>query len=360
MKERIFNLMIAIIVLLMIGLPLQAQSWLVYDGGVLPAATGNGDDSLDISNIADNSPGAGMVQEIIDDPDITGNKIFKYLHPDGKQTFRHYFADTYVDSSFTLVARLKGDSDSLYERAFDIRWDNKAAGTRDELRIWTHTDTLELEKADLMAPLGGSAADWHTYRIAVSGDVATVYIDENPVPVISGTTTASTSSAYIKLGDGSGDAIGGYLDWFVLDTSGGYAPGEGAAFPEGFKIDGIVEEGPAWLVYDGSVLPDETTDEGSSLDLSNIADNSPGAGMIKEIIDDPEISGNKIFKYLHPDGKQTFRHYFADDYIDSSFTIVTRLKGDPDSLYERAFDIRWDNKAAGTRDELRIWTHTDT
>lgn len=359
MKKRFIFGVLSISIILMIGVPLQAQSWQVYDGGVLPSATGSGEDSLDISNVSDDSPGAGMVQEIMDDPDISGNKIFKYLHPDGKTTFRHYFDDAFVDSNFTMVARIKGELDEAYDRAFDIRWDNKAAGTRDELRIWTHRDSLELEKADIYAPVGGSISDWHTYRIVVTGDIATIYIDENSTPIVSGTTTASTSNSYLKLGDGSGDAIGGYLDWFVLDTSGAYGPGEGADFPAGLYVDGLVTE-PEWMVYDGSVLPSETSDADGGLDISNVSDNSPGDGMVQEIIDDPSISGNKIFKYLHPDGKTTFRHYFDDSFTDSSFTIIARIKGELDEAYDRAFDIRWDNKAAGTRDELRLWTHRDS
>ncbi|MDZ7722650.1 MAG: T9SS type A sorting domain-containing protein [candidate division KSB1 bacterium] len=48
----------------------------------------------------------------------------------------------------------------------------------------------------------------------------------------------STSDNYIKIGDGSGEAIGGYLDWCILDLSDAYAPGEGEPFPEGLIVDG--------------------------------------------------------------------------------------------------------------------------
>ncbi|MDZ7722648.1 MAG: hypothetical protein U5R06_07485 [candidate division KSB1 bacterium] len=57
----------------------------------MPENTGGGGDTLDITSVSDNSPGADMVQEIIDDPDIEGNKLLKYLQPDGKTMFRHYF-----------------------------------------------------------------------------------------------------------------------------------------------------------------------------------------------------------------------------------------------------------------------------
>ena len=355
MRKKVTVGAISIMFMLLAFVPLNAQGWQIYDGGVLPAATGSGGDSLDISNVADDSPGAGLIAEIIDDPDIAGNKIFKYLHPDGKTTYRHYFDDSYSDSNLTIVARIKAEDDAAYDRAFDIRWDNKNAGTRDELRIWTHSDTLELEKADLKKGAGVDLVQWHTFRIVVSGDMSTVYVDEDPTPVVTGVTTASTTSGYLKLGDGSGDAIGGYLDWFVLDTSGAFAPGAGTPIPAELFVDG----GQKWLVYDGGVLPGETGSGGDSLDISNVSDDSPGAGMVQEIIEDHMIPGNKIFKYLQPDGKTNFRHYFPDSFTDSAFTIMARVKGEVDTTYDRAFDFEWRNGNAGTRDKLLLWTRTN-
>jgi len=354
-KTAIFGAICITFVLLAI-VPLNAQ-WQVYDGSVLPTATVDGPGLLNISNVADNSPGTDMVAEIIDDPDITGNKVFKYLQPTAgaKTTYRYYFPDSYADSNFTIVARIKGDTASVYDRAFDIRWDNKNAGTRDELRIWLADSVLELEKADLKVNSGAKLTEWHTYRIAVSGDVATVYVDEDPTPVISGVTTSSTTNAYMKLGDGSGDAIGGYLDWFALDTTGAYAPGQGTPIPTKLFVDGMPEP-PQWLVYDGSILPTETTDGPGLLDISTISDNSPGAGLVAEIIDDPDITGNKLLKYLNPDGKTSYRHNFGSEYTDSAFTIVARVKGDTSAVYDRAFDFEWRNGNAGTRDKLLLWT----
>lgn len=359
MKKTATISAICIMFMLLAFVPLNAQGWQIYDGGVLPTATGSGGDSLDISTVKDESPGAGLIAEIVDDPDIVGNKIFKYLHPDGKTTYVYNFDDIYADSNFTIVARIKGDTAAVYDRAFDIRWDNKNAGTRDELRIWMADSVLELEKADLKVNSGVKLTEWHTYRIAVSGDLSTVYVDEDPTPVVSGVTTATTTNAYMKLGDGSGDAIGGYLDWFVLDTSGAFAPGEGLPIPAELYVDGGPVM-PEWLVYDGSILPTATADGPGLLNLSDVSDSSPGAGIVAEIIDDTDIIGNKIFKYLHPDGKTTYRHFFDDAYTDSNFTLMARIKGEDDTAYDRAFDIRWDNKNAGTRDELRIWTHRDT
>ncbi|MGC9364055.1 MAG: T9SS type A sorting domain-containing protein [Fidelibacterota bacterium] len=351
-KSAIFGV-ICIVFALLAFIPLKAQ-WQVYDGSVLPAETGSSG-TLDISSVSDDSPGLDMVQEIIDDPDIPGNKIFKYLQPNGKTNFRHYFSDTYADSAFTIVARVKGDTASVFDRAFDFEWRNGNAGTRDKLLLWTQDNLLELDNNGAKIDPGVSISDWHTYRITVFGDTATIFIDENPVPVHKAGTSNSTSDKYFKMGDGSGDAIGGYMDWCALDTSGAYAPGEGTPIPAELYVDGTPIP-PSWKVYDGSVLPGETTGEGDNLDISSVSDDSPGLDMVQEIIDDPDIPGNKIFKYLQPNGKTNFRHYFSDTYADSAFTIVARVKGDTASVFDRAFDFEWRNGNAGTRDKLLLWT----
>ncbi len=353
------------------GLPIPAElyvdgaplppSWKVYDGSVLPGATTGEGDQLDISSVSDDSPGEDMVQEIIDDPDISGNKIFKYLQPNGKTNFRHLFADSYTDSAFTIVTRVRGDTSSVFDRAFDFEWRNGNAGSRDKLLLWTQDNLLELDNDGAKVDPGVAISDWHTYRIVVNGDMATIYIDENPVAVHSATTANTTSDKYLKIGDGSGDAIGGYMDWCILDMSGAYAPGEGLPIPSNLYVDGGPEPViPKWLVYDANVLPTETTSGGDTLDLSNLSDNTPGTGMIEEIVDDPDISGNKVFKYLHPDGKRMYRHYFDEEYTDSSFTMIVRIKGENDPTYDRIFDLQWQNGNAGTRDELRIWAADST
>ncbi|MBN1154466.1 T9SS type A sorting domain-containing protein, partial [candidate division KSB1 bacterium] len=335
--------------------------WRVYDGSILPTETGSEGDSLDLSNLADEAPGAGLIEEIIDDPDIAGNKIFKYLHPDGKRMYRHYFDDAYADSEFTMIARVRGENDPVYDRVFDLQWHNGNAGTRDELRLWGADSTFELEKVDLKVKLDVNLYTWHTIRIVVKGDLSTVYMDENSEPIVSGVSTSSTTAKYIKVGDGSGEAIGGYMDWFIVTLKGAFAPGEGPAIPEGLFVDtGEQPIVPKWLVYDASILPSETGSEGDSLDLTVVSDNSPGPGLVEEIIDDTDIEGNKLLKYLHPDGKKMYRHNFYEGYEDSAFTMMARVKGENDPAYDRVFDLQWRNGVANSRDELRIWPADST
>lgn len=232
-----------------------AQGWNVYDASVLPVNTNDGI-QLEIHNVNDNSPGAGFQVQIINDPDNAGNKILDYRNPDGKTTYRYSFPDEFNGNEYTLMARLKGNGESeTFDRVFDMRWDNAIQGTRDEIRIW-YDQRVEIEKADVTAIPGTSwdPNEWHLYRITVVGDVSTVYLDESPVALISGTTTSTTTNKYMKFGDGSGEHVGGYVDWIAVDLSGAYAPGEGAAIPDSLLL--VPGSGDANLV---SLTPDPGT-----------------------------------------------------------------------------------------------------
>src|SRR3972149_7623869 len=51
----------------------KAQQWTIYDGSNLPQY------STPAFAINNNNPGPNFVEEIIDDPDVPGNKLFKYI-----------------------------------------------------------------------------------------------------------------------------------------------------------------------------------------------------------------------------------------------------------------------------------------
>ncbi len=152
------------------------------------------------------------------DPDIAGNNLLEYLQPDesAKTMYRYYMPDEWAETKFTIVARVKGTGDPAYDRVMDIQWRNGNSGTRDELRITPADSMIRLDKSDVEVKVDMDLSAWHTYRIVVEGDVASVYIDEAAEPAIQATTTSSTSDNYIKFGDESGDIIGGYLDWMVV------------------------------------------------------------------------------------------------------------------------------------------------
>ncbi len=325
----------------------NAQSWMVYDASVLPSATGGGGDTIDFTNVSDNSPGAGMIQEILVDHEIPDNKVFQYFHPDGKTTFRHNFNDTYLDTAFTIVARLKGCGDlTSFDRVMDIRWDNGNAGTRNELRIY-YEGRIKLEKSSLSVYVDFDINDWHIYRIQVLGDSTAVFIDESTEHLMGAPTTASSTAQSFRFGDGSDEAIGGFVDWIVLDTTGGYTPTEMPlpSYLTGLGDDEMVE----WFVYDADVLPDVSQ---FRMTESNVG----GDQYTNTIIADPDSAGNNLLELISPEedpGKFMWKNTLPGP--SDSITFVARVKGASDTL-DRTMEF--DFRQAGFRERLYVKNDT--
>ncbi|MDA3929387.1 MAG: T9SS type A sorting domain-containing protein [Prolixibacteraceae bacterium] len=318
--------------------------WLNYLADVLPAETTGEGTSLDLTKLSSDSPGENFTQTIVADTLIEGNNLLEYLQPDGKTMYRSDFPDEFTGTAFTLVARVKGIEDEAYDRVMDIQWRNGNSGTRDELRISPADSTIELAKSGVEVKVDMDLYAWHTYRVVVVGDHAAVYIDEESVPVVEAVTTSSTGDNYIKFGDESGQAIGGYLDWMVV-----WLGEENPALPE--YLTGL-PLGTYWMNYLANVMPEETL--GSTLDLTTYSSDSPGETFSAQIVADTEIAGNNLLEYMQPDGKRMYRSNFPDEWTETNFTVVARVKGIMDEAYDRAMDIQWRNGNSGTRDELRI------
>ena len=145
-----------------------------------------------------------------------------------------------------------GSSDDKTE-SLTVMFRTKAGATRnDGLEFEINTTTgrlkfyLEYDNQRLkFADDGGSSAyasdivveDWHTYRITMNGQAWTVYMDEDPTPIATGTSNQSVQSRVVKFGDGGSNDTDGYLDWIAWDTSGEYAPG--TTLPSDVIIDGV-------------------------------------------------------------------------------------------------------------------------
>ena len=242
MKNRILLILLMVMSFAM----LQAQSWQIYDASKLPSETGG--DDLDLTKLSQDAPGANFVEVIMDDPDIPGNKLLRYVQSDDDATkmYRHDLKNsdgsTWTGDKLTLVARIKG-LDNWQElgldRTFDLQYRTSNSGFRDELRIFYEGD-VELEKSSNTVASGLDFTQWHIFRIVYEGATSTIYIDENPEPFMTGTSTSSTSDLYIKIGDGSGDKIGGLVDWVALDVTGGYSPEQS---PLDERFTGLGESG---------------------------------------------------------------------------------------------------------------------
>ncbi|MBN2601728.1 MAG: T9SS type A sorting domain-containing protein, partial [Candidatus Marinimicrobia bacterium] len=186
---------------------------------------------------SEDSPGPDMVELIVNDPDISGNKLFQYEQPTSayKRMYKALFNEYWKGTDFTLIVRTKTLPD--YDQGMTFQWRHGNANARDDLRFYLSTGRMWLEYSTADVYPDFSFLDWHTYRIAVYGDSAAVFVDEELEPVITGVTSSTTSDHYFKFGDRGSGTVGGLLDWLILDISGAYAPGGGVPIPEGLFVD---------------------------------------------------------------------------------------------------------------------------
>jgi uncharacterized protein YjdB len=285
---------------------LHAQSWYVYDGSAIPNDLSGWITSSD-------APGTNFVETVVNDEEVFGNKYLRYLSADveSKKYYRHKFTGT--STKITVVARMKGVLiDSLTgEYAFQIETANGVV--RSVLDIVTDGNKLKEEKGDAAdTVLQADLSQWQVYRITLDGDSVNVYLNEGINPVMAGYGSA-VSDNHLRFGDAGSARVAGCIDWCVIDTTGAYAPGTGAAIPDSLTT-------PAWYVYDGTAIPND-------LDGWITSSDAPGTNFVETVVDDVELLGNKYLKYLSADveSKKYYRHKFTG--TSTAITVVTRMKG---------------------------------
>jgi hypothetical protein len=214
------------VVFLAVSINGKSQAWSVYNGNELPT------DANPAFTAGDNSPAADFVAEIISDPDSAANKLFKYDHADttGKQTYKMSWAIG-GGTAATIIARIKGIAGSKSKRIAEIDVRNVNSGVGSKLQIG-YDDSVRLASPALVT-YRQKSAEWHIYRFVMNGADFTLYIDEDPTPVLTGTSTTARTDNWFKFGDQSASfSHSGLYDYIIWDVSGAYAPGQGAAIPD--------------------------------------------------------------------------------------------------------------------------------
>jgi hypothetical protein len=248
--------------------------WTMYDASVLPNAT------VPVFSTSSGSFSADE-NEIIDDPDMAGNKLLRMDvpgHADGQQTqtqfyWRMNFASHSVDvTDLTVVMRAKGNPIRDLALDLDMHYNNfrsrvtvHNANNQARVRNGIGNDTI----------LDVDVTQWNTYRFAMTATETNLYVNEQAEPALTFIPQGATSgNRHFRFGDGdSGNTFGADVDWVIWDVTGAYAPGEGAPIPEvivtpswnadlaELNLDGVLIDGfaPGTLNYEVA-LPIGTED----------------------------------------------------------------------------------------------------
>jgi len=198
-------------------------NWDVYDAKLLP--------DLDPHAFTPSNPVGIPDQEIIGNPLDPTDSLLKFVtHPAGNSYMWRYNLPSLPLGEMTLVARIKGASDTLSRTMeFDFHYND----LRERLYI-RNNGVWNFNQAGVNGNLTVNPQGWHIYRIARTATEISWYLDENPVPVSTvALSTAVSPNQYFRWGDGnSSSSLGAYIDWIIWDTTGAYAPNRGNAIPD--------------------------------------------------------------------------------------------------------------------------------
>ena len=310
--------------------------WEVYNGSVLPE---DNTPTFLPDNEVNPPDTAGWV---INDADIPGNHLFKFIN-DSNTSRLIYGIGWNINASkgATIAFRIKPIDDSYYDRTFEVEFRD---GTLRERLFVSPGGVIELDRADVTAPLFTDPRGWHTYRITYRNGTSLVYIDEQSNPLLNGTSASNDNTNDLRFGDGSDSNSYAFLmDWFIFDTTGAYAPGY-SVIPDSLEVDSIVQEPQPWQVYDGSFLPNENI---PSFLLDNEVNPPDTAGWI---IVDPIVPGNKLFQFINDSA--TSRIMYGIDWNMNTVkgaTIAFRVKPIDDAYYDRTFEVEFRDGALRER-----------
>ncbi|MBN1598644.1 MAG: T9SS type A sorting domain-containing protein [Bacteroidales bacterium] len=285
----------------------DVQQWIVYAANETP-------DVSEFEFSESNVDGTGQhTNTIIVDPDNEENNLLELISPEedpGKFMWKYDLPND-LNDPITLVARVKGLSDTL-DRTMEF--DFRQSGFRERLYI-KNDNTFELNEADVSGDLGAGTMGWHIYRITKNADVVSFYLDENPDPVATGTTTTTeTTNNYFRIGDGNGSStLGALVDWIIWDTTAAMPPDMAPVIPDSLikittaSIATLAELTPGVGTLVPDFAPDSTTyslvvpSETESVTFTATATDTENAGVTGDIVFS-DIPGTAVITVTAEDG----------------------------------------------------------
>ena len=211
--------------LVLLGASVLGAQWQIYDCSLLPAEADTiwheqGDNEDNITNML----------SVVDDPDISGNKLIQVLDPDGppKEMWAvNWHADPEVGA--TLVFRAKALDAGVYDRDLDLYLYDSVVRERFVSNGGTQ---IKLNKANQSSPL--DTGIWHIFRITIIADLLEVFVDEDPLSYLmaQGEILEPPAEDLFRFGDLGSSTMGSLYDWFIWDVSGAYPPDAGSPIPQ--------------------------------------------------------------------------------------------------------------------------------
>ncbi len=174
------------------------------------------------------APAAPTIDQLSIDPNDNSNSIYTY-YEEGEEKFRWRYSMETQDTALTIVARIKAiNADINCVNYFEI----KGFGWREKVRVNQSTVKLERSSPVVEEDLPFDIlADFHIFRMTMVGNVANIYLDENPIPFATGNSTTTDSGRYFEFGKSGSNNCGCDIDWIAIQKNTRLAPREGEPLP---------------------------------------------------------------------------------------------------------------------------------
>jgi len=257
-------------------------------------------------------PDQPVIDRISDDPNGSDNKIYTYRHDDDER-FQWRFRFESTDTAFTVVARVKALEDLNCTCFFELR----GFGFREKVRVYKEYIRLERTSQELEKDISFRLEDdFHLFRITRVGKITTVYIDENPVPFLTGESNESNASSFFEWGKSNTTPCGASIDWLTILENAAYAPNEGAVLPSDLflssdaSLSSIEVDGVPILDFDSKILEYEI-DIGTSTTVPQL-NFSPTSDLATVVVDLPESV---------PDTKASIEVTAQDGFTKNTYVI---------------------------------------
>ncbi len=221
------------------------SDWIVYHANELP-------DAFATAPFVMSQQTGTYSNTIVPDPDKAGNNLLHMqttANSDNNQWRQNLVAGT---QNLTVVFKAKGNS-ATENLVFDADLD--FGGFRWQTRILSNGNygVANGTATSGTGSLGIDPLQWNIYRFTRSGNLGTLYINEEPVAVYTATAAAAGSNNFFRFGDGWGSGfINSRIDWVAWDTSGAYSPAQ-KQLPDELVNDD--EDEIIWTIYHANELP---------------------------------------------------------------------------------------------------------
>jgi hypothetical protein len=226
-----------IALLVFLGASVLSAQWQVYDCSVLPVEA----DTI-WHEEGDDTDGVTHILSVVDDPDISGNKLIQVDENQGpaKEMWK---VDWHADPSVggTLIFRAKALEVGTYDRDFDLYIYN---GQVRERFVSNSGTEIKFDKSKQASPMNTDA--WHIYRMTIIADLIEVFVDEDPLAYLSAQgepLEAGSTENLFRFGDLGSSKVGSLFDWFIWDVSGAYPPETGTPIPQELLDTGSMSTG---------------------------------------------------------------------------------------------------------------------